>query len=145
MSPRRWHRIWSEAYLGCNKLFLLVWVLHSYYHRISPFRLFFVTGWAFCQLKSSCSPFVLPAALLRHVWGSCTRTWSHSVNCRLVCHTPHHNRRQDDCGFIGQRSQRCRQKQTKTVWQIPRLTSVDQNKYKHRLEHLGLKSCLTCV
>lgn len=77
-----------------------------------------------------------------------SRTQTHSANCRLVLHTPDRNHRQDDCGFNGQRKQSGPQKQMYTprcCHKYTRLTSVEQNKQKRSLTHLGLKPRLVSL
>lgn len=74
-----------------------------------------------------------------------SRTQTHSANCRLVLHTPD---QKPQAGWLwlrwsekAQRSTKANSN-TKTLWSTHKFTSTLQDKQKHRLPHLGLKSCL---
>lgn len=87
----------------------------------------------FCQLEACC-------LTLTHLRLVHSPTQTHSANCWLVLHTPDQNHRQDDCGFIGQRKQRCPQKQTQTLKHCEKYTNsplwsrINKNTDLHTLD-----------
>lgn len=125
-----------------NVYFLQMCVIWCGFQWNSLFFFLFLLSWAFCQEGGRRSPRWITLTRLRLVR---SRTQTHSANCRLALRTPD---RKPQAGWLwlrwSEKAERSTKtnSNTKTLWSTHKFTSTAQDKQKHRLPHLGLKSCL---
>lgn len=105
---------------------------------------FFFFCWA--GLSARKEAVALPVELLWHVWGSCALV--HRPTVQTAAWPSALQTEKPQAGWLwlrwSEKAERSTKtnSNTKTLWLTHKFTSTAQDKQKHRLPHLGLKSCL---